>query len=157
MGDITLMSYNVLQPNSFRGWWVEKYYDPKESSEYWQWSHRKKLLREQLLASSADILALQEASLESFEDDFDFLHGQYDGICHQKARICCATFWLKDRFSLVSEQHRDRCLITILRSKEGGLIALANCHLSAGADRVDDFNKSITAAIDCTRQAEVLH
>ena len=130
--DITLMSYNVLQPNSLQGWWVEKYYNPKESSAYWQWPYRKQLLQDQLLNSNADILALQEAAPDSFEEDFDFLHDQYDGLCHQKARICCATFWRKDRFTLVTEQHRDRCLITILKEKNGPLIAIANCHLSAG-------------------------
>ena len=72
-GGFSVISYNVLLPNSGDGWWVFKYYDASTPDAQRAWAHRQGLLKAQLLAQMADIVCIQEARGESFADDFRFM------------------------------------------------------------------------------------
>jgi hypothetical protein len=45
---VSIVSYNVLLPNSTDGWWVYKYYATGTEESVTAWPHRQALLREQL-------------------------------------------------------------------------------------------------------------
>ena len=92
---LTLLSYNVLIPNSSYGWWVYKYYDAAvpEFAKTWHW--RKTLIRKQIIAANATIVCLQECFPESFAEDFAFMsEAGYQQVFMEKgARMRNATFW----------------------------------------------------------------
>ena len=48
-------------------------YQPHVPEEHRAWPFRKDLMREYLLRMDADVVCVQEASAETFEDDFDFM------------------------------------------------------------------------------------
>ena len=97
----SLLSLNVLLPNSVDGWWIYKMYGPGVPDAATTWKARQSLLKDLLLRADADIVALQETSAESFESDFGFLaDAGYDCALHAKGRMRPATFWKKDRFCL---------------------------------------------------------
>uniref|UniRef100_A0A7S1EDE4 Endonuclease/exonuclease/phosphatase domain-containing protein n=1 Tax=Hemiselmis andersenii TaxID=464988 RepID=A0A7S1EDE4_HEMAN len=130
----SLASFNVLLPNSKDGWWIYKYFGPSVSAEHREWPHRQKLMSEIMLSAKADIVAIQEAAAESFEEDFAFMSDAgYSHVLHSKLRFRTATFFKTDRFELLSQFPRDRGLVTALKAKEGGqTVYVCNCHLSAG-------------------------
>lgn len=142
--DISLMSYNILLPNSLHGWWVYKYYHPSTPSELTTWAYRRSLLQQQL-SVGADLLTLQECSAETVASDLDFLWDTYDYLCHRKARIAMVTCWKRDRFELLADYHINRCLITVLRESSGILICVVNCHLSAGRHPKERFQQIVKA------------
>ena len=148
--DISLLSYNILLPNSLHGWWVYKYYHPDIPIEQTTWPYRKQLLAGQL-SVGADLLTLQECSSDTVAEDLDFLWDTYDYLCHRKARIAMVTCWKRDRFELLAEYHLNRCLVTVLREQTGTLIAIVNCHLSAGRHPKERFQQ-IVKAIDQVRK-----
>eukprot|EP00927_Polykrikos_kofoidii_P049279 TRINITY_DN4335_c1_g1_i1.p1 TRINITY_DN4335_c1_g1~~TRINITY_DN4335_c1_g1_i1.p1 ORF type:complete len:590 (-),score=84.83 TRINITY_DN4335_c1_g1_i1:419-2188(-) len=140
----SLISYNVLLPNSEDGWWIYKYY--REPGEFTQWPRRQALLRQQLLSSQASIICLQEVSELSFSTDFGFLVDEgFEAMLHEKkGRMRPATFWRRDMWERVAASHKDRTLTVALRAKDGVSeikdrppVFIVNCHLSAGpsADR----------------------
>gem|GEM_PF-2581723 len=137
-GAFSLVSYNILLPNSVRGWWVFKFYQPSVPDEARAWAHRQRLLREGLLGAMADIVCLQEVVPDSFEQDLAFLtEAGYDHALHRKSELRCATFWRRSRFALASEpQHKDRSLITSLRTVDEArrLVHVVNVHLKAGPE-----------------------
>ena len=64
----SLLSFNVLIPNSVDGWWTYKYYKAGAiSEECTKWPARVGLMRERLLGSGADVICLQETSPEGFD------------------------------------------------------------------------------------------
>eukprot|EP00961_Rhodomonas_salina_P032398 436882-Rhodomonas_salina.1 len=99
------------------------------------WSHRQALIRERLLLSGADIICIQEADGETFETDFAFMEeAGYQHCLHTKYRFRCATFFKGDKFVLEQDAHKDRTLVTALRSTTGNrILNVVNCHLSGGA------------------------
>ena len=106
------------------------------------WSNRKKLISQRLLQSDADIICLQEVTEGTFLNDFDFLlkeQAGYDYVLHKKFRFRCATFYKRTKFELVQVAHKDRVLITSLRSVDNSnddiccQLNVMNCHLSGGA------------------------
>mmetsp|Transcript_42774 Transcript_42774/g.115360 ORF Transcript_42774/g.115360 Transcript_42774/m.115360 type:complete len:528 (-) Transcript_42774:81-1664(-) len=138
----TLMSYNVLLPNSEDGWWIYKYY--REQGGHTSWPARQGLLRGQFQEASADIICLQEVSDLSFEGDFGFLSADlgYEGLLHEKkGRMRPATFWKQELWQKVGALHKDRTLVVALKRRggacDGRIIVVVNCHLTAGwaADR----------------------
>jgi mRNA deadenylase 3'-5' endonuclease subunit Ccr4 len=129
--EILVCSYNVLLPNH-SSWWVFKYYEAKDRAKYSSWEYRKQLLKAQFADINADLLAVQETSPETFEQDFDFLLEDYEGISHRRSRIACAMFWRKGRFEALAVRQRDRSIITILRDQNQRIIAFVSCHLNAG-------------------------
>jgi hypothetical protein len=169
-GGFSLLSYNVLLPNSTSatsaaspaasgldegepGWWVFKYYNPTVPDACREWPHRKALLRSGLLAARADIICLQETVAGTFATDWDFLDG-YSSALHRKGDIRCATFWRRDRFALVGEpQHPDRTLLTSLASiaDPGRVVQVINCHLKAGADAARRL-RQVTEALEQARK-----
>ena len=97
----SLVSLNVLLPNSVDGWWIYKMYGPGVPEAATTWTARQSLLKDLLLRADADILTLQETSAESFESDFSFLfEAGYDCALHAKGRMRPATFWKRGRFCL---------------------------------------------------------
>ena len=137
----SILSYNVLMPNSVDGWWLYKYYQPSTPLEHTEWHAREALLRQQLSRSRADVICLQEMAPESFESDFHFLTEQsYECILHSKGRMRVATFWRTERFSLLLvPKHGDRTLITVLQTvvaadEKQQTLFVVNCHLTAGPD-----------------------
>jgi hypothetical protein len=99
---VSVLSYNVLIPNSGDGWWCYKYYGAHTPHEATCWAARSALLREQLLLANADIVMLQETAPESFASDWAFLteEGEYDCTMHCKGRMRPATFWKRSKFAL---------------------------------------------------------
>ncbi|RKO94113.1 Endonuclease/exonuclease/phosphatase [Blyttiomyces helicus] len=107
----TIMCYNTL---------CEKYATPQAYAytPSWalNWSYRKDLLLNDIIAYSADIVCLQEVEMAQFEDFFReelLQNGDYEGVFWPKSRSRtmaeyerrqvdgCATFWKKTKFSLV--------------------------------------------------------
>ncbi|CAN0578042.1 unnamed protein product, partial [Ectocarpus sp. 12 AP-2014] len=65
----------------------------------------------------------------------------YDHVLHTKFRFRSATFFKTSRLELASEKHKDRVLVTGLRtlppatsvpSGKGRLVMVVNCHLTGG-------------------------
>mmetsp|Transcript_22554 Transcript_22554/g.40703 ORF Transcript_22554/g.40703 Transcript_22554/m.40703 type:complete len:658 (-) Transcript_22554:513-2486(-) len=133
----SILSWNILLPNSEDNWWNHKMYASWVPSEKREWPHRQALIRERLLRSGADIICIQEADERSFQDDFGFLkQAGYDCCLHNKFRFRCATFFKAHLFALDQEAHKDRALITALRPIQGSkhrMVHVVNCHLSGGA------------------------
>ena len=160
----SILTYNVLIPNSNDGWWCYKYYGPSVPVEKTTWAHRQALLKSQILGSGADIVALQETSDidGSFESDWSFMaEAGYDYQLYKSGRMRPATFYKRDRWALcqvdgspvVSPEEGkelpkgadgvlqgDRTLTTILRPRgaDGAPVAVPvfviNAHLSAGPE-----------------------
>ena len=132
----SILSWNILLPNSKDNWWNQKMYAPWVPMEKRRWSHRQALIREKLLLSGADIVCIQEADGDTFEEDFSFMnHAGYSHCLHKKFLYRCATFFKEDKFILEEEGHKDRTLVTTLRSvkDDSHLLNVVNCHLSGGA------------------------
>lgn len=73
--EISILSYNILLPNSVDGWWVYKMYSSRHSipEEQTHWEARKALLRNEILIANCDVVCFQEVSAESFDSDFSFM------------------------------------------------------------------------------------
>ena len=66
---LSVLSYNVLLPNSQDGWWNYKMYLPPlapPDEHIATWEYRKSLLRERIGLIDADVVCLQEVSPLSF-------------------------------------------------------------------------------------------
>ena len=171
----SLLSFNVLLPNSQDGWWLYKYYDGV-SQDYATtlWPARSKLLAERLLSADADVVLLQECSADSFETDWSFLFDAgYDYAIHTKGRMRPATFWKRERMALCDAAGKpldcepsaavttgDRTLIAnfLLRDSTGAPlvdkppISIVNAHLSAGQESRRRLQQ-IHGALDSIRKA----
>jgi len=161
----SLMSWNILLPNSQDNWWCHKQYSSNVAMDKRQWEHRQSLIKERLLHSAADIVCIQEADGDTFDADFAFMKDNgYDHVLHKKFRFRCATFFLKDKFMLDREAHKDRTLVTSLKSTATDrVLHIVNCHLSGGAaperrlrqvhDGLQQIQKYINALeLDLTKQ-----
>lgn len=121
---LSILSYNVLLPNSMDGWWTYKMYNPPlpEDAQYQSsWEYRRDLLKERFQLVDADVVCLQEVAPNSFEEDFAFMQDLgYDGVeMFKKGRFRPATFWKTSICELaVPAVHKDRCLITAFRMKK---------------------------------------
>jgi len=135
----SILSWNILLPNSEDNWWCHKMYSPGVPSSKRTWSHRRSLIRDRLLNSTADIICIQEADGDSFETDFAFMReAGYDHVLHKKFRFRCATFFKAGKFALENVGHKDRTLLTALRRVDtdndaNGMVTVVNSHLSGGA------------------------
>ena len=72
-GSVSVLSFNVLIPNSSDGWWVYKYYGNDTPIVHTTWAARQALLSERLRCANADIVMLQETVGESFATDWTFM------------------------------------------------------------------------------------
>lgn len=139
---LSILTYNVLLPNSVDAWWTYKMYSPGAISDPSEaaWPARSALLREEIRAAAADVVCLQEVAEVSFGEDWAFMAelGYGGSELYKKGRFRPATFWRPAAVSLVSAVHRDRALITAfaLAPSAGPAadITVINCHLQAGPE-----------------------
>lgn len=166
---ISVVSYNVLLPNSQDGWWVFKYYDASTPDRAREWPHRQDLLRTTLLGAMADVVCVQEASGATFSADFGFmLEAGYGAALHRKYRLRPATFWRADAWRCIHERHRDKVLICVLQSvaEPAVTISVLNCHLVAAPlperrfrqvfDALEQLRKDLTRLHISPAQAAVV-
>ena len=99
---LTILTWNVLLPNSVDGWWLYKYYGANTPQSATTWDVRRELMKERLLSANPDVICLQETSEKSFASDFSFLHkAGYDCAILSKGRMRPATFWRRGLLELV--------------------------------------------------------
>jgi endonuclease/exonuclease/phosphatase family metal-dependent hydrolase len=167
---LSVLSYNILLPNSMDGWWNYKMYSPPlpESKQHVSsWNFRKDLLRERIATVDADIVCLQEVSPVSFDTDFDFMRELgYDGKeMFKKGRFRPATFWKTSRCEIVTPPvHKDRTLLTAFRvlppptvsdPAETHVWYILNCHLQAGKEggrRVRQIHEGARSVLTLARK-----
>lgn len=142
---LSVLSWNILLPNSQDGWWTYKMYHPPlnmvsltettttttttttnttsatDTIDYTSWEYRQQLIKDRIQIINPDIVCFQEVSPISFDNDFDFMakHLGYDGKeMHKKGRFRPATFWKTTNVELVSTGaiHKDRTLLTVFRN-----------------------------------------
>eukprot|EP00668_Euglena_longa_P031642 GGOE01040883.1.p1 GENE.GGOE01040883.1~~GGOE01040883.1.p1 ORF type:complete len:443 (+),score=135.76 GGOE01040883.1:99-1331(+) len=148
----TLLSFNVLLPNSVDGWWLYKYYRPEVPETATAWPARQAQLKALILRADADIVCVQEASPETFEQDFAFmLEAGYKAALYNKGRMRSATFWQPSVFEEVLTSHKDRVLVTQLRHSQGPDLYVLNCHLSAGNEAPRRL-RQVHDALDAVRK-----
>jgi endonuclease/exonuclease/phosphatase family metal-dependent hydrolase len=145
---LSILSYNILLPNSVDAWWTYKMYSPPlsvENREISSWTYRRNLLQDRIGQINADVVCLQEVSPESFEDDFSFMADLGYDECElfRKGRFRPATFWKGSKCTLVTPAaHKDRTLLTAFRCKvddqevhdKSPIWFVLNCHLQAGRE-----------------------
>eukprot|EP00510_Aplanochytrium_minuta_P000369 CAMPEP_0184005474 /NCGR_PEP_ID=MMETSP0954-20121128/85_1 /TAXON_ID=627963 /ORGANISM="Aplanochytrium sp, Strain PBS07" /LENGTH=446 /DNA_ID=CAMNT_0026283771 /DNA_START=1 /DNA_END=1341 /DNA_ORIENTATION=+ len=155
---ISIVSYNVLLPNSSDGWWTYKMYDPRRklSSKVCSWQERKQLLASQIAEASPDIISLQEVAPDSFETDFDFLKalGYDNKAMHKKGRFRPAFFWKGDKVQLQGEvRAKDRCLVAVFKSiLVEACFGVVNNHLQAGNAQAQRRLRQIHEGIETLRK-----
>lgn len=119
--DFSILSWNILLPNSVDNWWCDKMFASWIPPEKRAWSHRQGLIREKILRADADIVCVQEADGDTFEDDFAFMaEAGYGHVLHRKFRFRCATFFKEEKFIVEQVGHKDRTLVTELRTIQKG-------------------------------------
>ena len=164
----SVLTWNILLPNSQDNWWNHKMYASWIPMNKREWSHRQRLIQERLLGTDSDIVCIQEADGETFENDFSFMKDAgYAACLHKKFRFRCATFFKKNKFVIEREAHKDRVLLTELRSTENNqILIVANCHLSGGAaperrlrqvhealDQVRKWKSKAASTVDAQRKS----
>ena len=158
---LSVLSYNILLPNSVDGWWTYKMYMPplpKELQYVSSWEYRKDLLKKRIQLINPDVVCLQEVSPISFKDDFDFMWNElgYDG--HElftKGRFRPVTFWKTTKCQLAKQDGKPNVAVTGIANKDRTLLTaftlnhqdgeaedqaqkknkywyILNCHLQAG-------------------------
>ena len=168
----SLLSLNVLLPNSVDGWWIYKMYGPGVPRAATAWDARSVLLRDLVLEADADVVAFQETSAESFTTDFGWMiDAGYDFELHAKGRMRPATFWKRARLAPCTADgnpvgssgspaiHGDRTLTTpLVLLGEGGEpcgqppLFVINCHLSAGQEARRRL-RQVHEALEAVRKA----
>jgi len=146
----SVLSWNVLLPNSRDGWWLYKYYPPSVTAEDTRWETRRALLQQTICASEADVVCLQECSALSFASDFKFLFDAgYEGAIHGKGRMRPATFWRSDRLRLCAPDGAE------LPSEEEGTVEGAPGEAAEGeegeSDAVDPAEAALVARLERKR------
>jgi exonuclease III len=165
-GSLSVLSYNVLLPNSVDGWWNYKMYSPalsESNRRIAEWDFRRDLLKSRISLVNADVVCLQEVAPDSFEVDFAFMSELgYDGVeLFKKGRFRPATFWKTSKCSLATHAaHKDRTLLTAYRLNEGDVTPwfILNCHLQAGKEgqrRVRQIVEGTKAIISMAKKLKV--
>ncbi|CAB9517202.1 5'-phosphodiesterase 12 [Seminavis robusta] len=161
---LSVVSYNVLLPNSSDGWWNYKMYNPPlEQQDLSNWDYRRQLLQERLRTINADVICLQEIAPDSFEEDFAFMKEElgYDGVelYKKKGRFRPATFWKTSHCQLAGPAvHKDRAIITAFTTVNGddkSCWYVVNCHLQAGKQgprRLRQMNEAVRGAMTLSRK-----
>ena len=134
---LSVLSYNILLPNSVDAWWTYKMYNPPLSTDKQyisSWESRRDLLKNRIHLINADVVCLQEVSPTSFIDDFSFMKALGYDECEmfRKGRFRPATFWKSHKCALAAPPvHKDRTLLTTFVI-DGAPWHVLNCHLQAG-------------------------
>mmetsp|Transcript_33586 Transcript_33586/g.77475 ORF Transcript_33586/g.77475 Transcript_33586/m.77475 type:complete len:455 (-) Transcript_33586:300-1664(-) len=163
---LSVLSWNVLLPNSVDAWWTYKMYNPPltpHQQHVGKWPYRRDLLRARIAQVGADVVCLQEVAPASFEQDFAFMWEDlgYDGVeLFRKGRFRPATFWRTSSVALACPPvHRDRTLLTSFRHAGCGDVEgnwhVLNCHLQAGKEggrRVRQIHEGVGFAVKTARK-----
>lgn len=166
VAQLSVLSYNVLLPNSVDAWWTYKMYNPPlttpERHSIASWDSRRDLLKKRIETINADVVCLQEVAPASFVDDFSFMKELgYDGCeLFKKGRFRPATFWKSSRCTLAANPvHKDRTLLTAFRlvdeTNNKHHWHVLNCHLQAakqGGRRLRQINEGVRAAMTLARK-----
>lgn len=169
---LSVLSYNVLLPNSQDGWWNYKMYQPNSKDNNYlfsSWEYRSNLIYEKIKRINPDVVCMQEVSPLSFHQDFQFMNELgYDGVeMFKRGRFRPATFWKTNKCSLVSNPvHKDRTLLTCFQLKNnqdtndngtynGRNWHVLNCHLQAGPEgkrRVRQIEDGVKAVFNLAKK-----
>lgn len=166
---LSVLSYNVLLPNSSDGWWNYKMYDPTQSYDIDSistWDYRRDLIKKRIELINPDVVCMQEVSPISFEQDFAFMREElgYDGVeMFKRGRFRPATFWRSSKCKLVSPPvHKDRTLLTAfqLDLPQDHLHCnrnwhVLNCHLQAGPQggrRLRQIDEGVSASFKLAKK-----
>lgn len=179
VAQLSVLSYNVLLPNSCDAWWTYKMYSPPltpDRHEIASWDYRRELLKKRISLINADVVCLQEVAPVSFQDDFSFMKELgYDGVeLFKKGRFRPATFFKSSRVTLAADAvHKDRTLLTAFTlvndnddndeqqdsnsdsSSNQKYWYVLNCHLQAakqGSRRLRQINEGVRAAMTLARK-----
>ena len=168
-GQLSVLSYNVLLPNSIDGWWNYKMYHPttpenfhiEHTNKISAWEYRSSLLKTKIETINPDVVCMQEVSPESFHQDFEFMNELgYDGVeMFRRGRFRPATFWKTDKCTLITDAvHKDRTLLTVFQLNDveenhpgfGRNWHVLNCHLQAGPEgkrRLRQIDDGVKASV----------
>lgn len=165
---LSVLSYNVLLPNSQDGWWNYKMYHDHSANldEISSWEYRKRLLKDRIQLMNPDIVCMQEVSPISFEDDFAFMKEElgYDANeMFKRGRFRPATFWKSSKCSLVCPPvHKDRTLLTAFtlnleesHPEYNKVWHVLNCHLQAGPEgkrRLRQIDEGVKACVNLSKK-----
>jgi exonuclease III len=155
---VSVLSYNLLLPNSVDGWWTYKNYCPNTPMEARSWPSRQELLARKIEMESPDIICFQEASDRSYESDFEFLTSagwSYHIHTKGKARMRTMTLWNSALFEVVGEESyfKDHCLVTPFRVRiTNDIFWVINCHLQAGLHAGDRRLRQLHEALETVRK-----
>lgn len=160
---LSVLSYNVLLPNSIDGWWNYKMYDPTQSYNIdliSTWDYRRDLIKEKIKTLNPDVVCMQEVSPLSFEEDFAFMREElgYDGSeMFKRGRFRPATFWRSSKCKLACPPvHKDRTLLTSFCLPAGDRIwHILNCHLQAGPQgkrRLRQIDEGVSASFKLAKK-----
>ena len=84
----SIVSWNILLPNSVDNWWCEKMFANHVPMECRQWPHRQTLIADRVKEVDPDILCIQEADGETFDKDFEFMkEAGYASVLHKKVTL----------------------------------------------------------------------
>lgn len=165
---LSVLSYNVLLPNSQDGWWNYKMYNQPaaELDIISSWDYRRKLIKDRIKNINPDVICMQEVSPISFESDFAFMKDElgYDGQeMFKRGRFRPATFWRTSKCSLVCPAvHKDRTLLTAFKlnledhhSEYDRVWYVLNCHLQAGPEgkrRLRQIDEGVKASVNLSKK-----
>ena len=166
---LSVLSYNVLLPNSSDGWWNYKMYDPTASYDIDRistWAYRQDLLKTRIELMNPDVVCFQEVAPVSFEEDFAFMKEElgYDGVeMFKRGRFRPATFWRSSKCKLASPPvHKDRTLLTAFQLElssdhvhKNRIWHVLNCHLQAGPQgprRVRQIDEGVSASFKLAKK-----
>jgi endonuclease/exonuclease/phosphatase family metal-dependent hydrolase len=165
---LSVLSYNVLLPNSSDGWWNYKMYSHSNSLEIDKistWDYRRELIKNKIKTIDPDVVCVQEVSPVSFEEDFAFMEELgYDGVeMFKRGRFRPATFWRSSKCKLAHPPvHKDRTLLTAFHldlpddhQHKHQVWHVLNCHLQAGPQgprRVRQIDEGVSASFKLAKK-----
>ena len=137
----SLVTWNLLAPT-----YATQTKFPWASKQALSWSHRRKLIVQQLAAIDADVVCLQEVEVAQWDELYAQLRGLgYDGVLQETRNdhpVACATLLKRDRLACVRTESRSRAMITVAKTAPGHdsaddaqLLYVANVHLEAGPQK----------------------
>eukprot|EP01063_Lacrimia_lanifica_P005778 TRINITY_DN13497_c0_g1_i1.p2 TRINITY_DN13497_c0_g1~~TRINITY_DN13497_c0_g1_i1.p2 ORF type:complete len:374 (+),score=106.06 TRINITY_DN13497_c0_g1_i1:1474-2595(+) len=133
------------------------------------WEYRRGLLRQMLCGLGMDVIAVQEARIGSFEEDFGgYMGGQgYGSVApYDKAAAKgkqgrrgdglakTAVFYRRAVFDLVWAKHRSRAVLCALRHRRSReVVFVVNVHLEGHPRKALERFRQLRSALECLRTA----
>lgn len=137
-GQVSLLSWNILAPQ----WATPAKYPWAKAAGDLAWPAREKRIVQQIADADADVVCLQECSVEHWSGLYAALQREgYDGVLQEvKAGhpYTNAVLLKRGQLELVRSESRSRALITVLRACSAPAappLYLANVHLEAGGGK----------------------